>query len=142
MRIQSTRISQLRSKLDQFRNCYPLNATDQFVPLKNTLFHFLYSNYSLAFATLDARFANIEYMVGNRTTFFQPTWPEIYETRYPLDSEIFQRSTIRLAIKYFETSLTISLVSSRSWVGRGRNVPDIFLSSHVFVYWTIRHRNC
>lgn len=101
----------IKPRKAQFRNCYPLN---QFVSLK-TLFHFLYSNYSLSFATLDVRFANIEYTAGNRTTFFQPTWPEIYETRYPLDSEIFER--FGRSIKYFRDVLFPIYFSSRlvSW---------------------------
>lgn len=50
-----------------------LALSDQLVRFK-TQFHFLYSNYSLAFATLDIHSQiSSAWLDGNRTTFFRPT---------------------------------------------------------------------
>lgn len=50
-----------------------LVLSDQLVRFK-TQFHFLYSNYSLAFATLDTHSQiSSAWLDGNRTTFFRPT---------------------------------------------------------------------
>lgn len=103
--------------------------------LLKTLFHFLYSNYSLAFATLDARFANIDRTTRLETVrrFFQPTWSEMYPK---LDIRLITKfSTINDSIKYFETSLVIFLVSS--WEEDREEMcfdSDTFHSSDVFMY--------
>lgn len=132
-------LDQKLSKVIQFRNCYPLNATDQFVSLKNTV--------SLSLLELQPRFRHPRRPIrkyrshntaGNRTTIL-PTHlvRNVSETRYPIDNEIFNDQ--RFDQIFWNISCNISRLVLRG--GQGRNVFRFWYISFVGCVYVYRYNN-